>query len=157
MKKLHCRKLNTLLIAGAIAAGCFAFQSIAQTLAPQPDSVAQWYRDAKFGMFIHWGLYSGPAQGEWYMSDASIPINTYRKYAYPPTHTPGDTAYLQADAFLAGNDMRSNWAQFAKAAGMKYMVLTSRHHDGFSLTDSMHPNCFCATQTLGKDLFAECV
>jgi alpha-L-fucosidase len=154
MKKLNHPKLNTLLVAGAIAAGCFTFQSIAQTITPQPDSVAQWYRDAKFGMFIHWGLYSGPAQGEWYMSDAAIPIDTYRKYAYPPTHTPGDTAYLQADAFLTGNDMRSNWAQFAKAAGMKYMVLTSRHHDGFSLTDSMYPNCFCATQTLGKDLYS---
>ena len=154
MKRLHGHRLNILLIAGAMAAAGFAFQSTSQTITPQPDSVAQWYRDAKFGMFIHWGLYSGPAQGEWYMSDAAIPIDTYRKYAYPPTHTPGDTAYLQADAFLAGNDMRSNWAQFAKAAGMKYMVLTSRHHDGFSLTDSMHPNCFCATQTLGTDLFA---
>jgi alpha-L-fucosidase len=153
MKKRHYYLNGFFHITGFLAVIFFPFQPTAQTITPQPDSVAQWYRDAKFGMFIHWGLYSGPAQGEWYMSDAAIPINTYRKYAYPSTHTPGDTAYFQADAFLAGNDMRSNWAQFAKAAGMKYMVLTSRHHDGFSLTDSMHPNCFCATQTLGKDLF----
>jgi alpha-L-fucosidase len=154
MTKPYGRLFHAVCIVLFIAMTCLVPKSIAQTLSPQPDSVMQWYRDAKYGMFIHWGLYSGPAQGEWYMSDAAIPINTYRKYAYPSTHTPGDTAWFQADAFLAGTTMRSNWAQFAKAAGMKYMVLTSRHHDGFSLTDSMHPNCFCATQTLGNDLFA---
>jgi alpha-L-fucosidase len=148
------RFLNAACSAGITTMMLFASPSSAQNLNKQPDSVMQWYRDAKYGMFIHWGLYSGPAKGEWYMNDAAIPIDTYRKYAYPPTHTPGDTAYFQADAFLAGNDMRSNWAQFAKAAGMKYMVVTSRHHDGFSLTDSCHPAGFYAGQTLGKDLFA---
>jgi alpha-L-fucosidase len=156
MTKPYGRFLNAVCIAGFITMAYFASQSTAQTLQPQPDSVAQWYRDAKYGMFIHWGLYSGPAQGEWYMNDAAIPIDTYRKYAYPASHNPGDTAYFQADAFLAGTTMRSNWAQFANAAGMKYMVVTSRHHDGYSLTDSCHPNGFYAGQTLGKDLIALC-
>jgi alpha-L-fucosidase len=150
------RFLNAVCSAGITTMMLFVSPSSAQNINKQPDSVMQWYRDAKYGMFIHWGLYSGPAKGEWYMNDAAIPIETYRKYAYPPSHTPGDTAYFEADAFLAGNDMRSNWAQFAKTAGMKYMVVTSRHHDGFSLTDSCHPAGFYAGQTLGKDLFAIC-
>lgn len=154
MTKPFIRIFNAVCTAGFLTLVFFAPQSTAQTLNRQPDSVMQWYRDAKFGMFIHWGLYSGPAKGEWYMNDAAISIEAYRKYAYPSSHTPGDTAWFEADAFLAGNNVRSNWAQFAKAAGMKYMVVTSRHHDGYSLTDSCHPNGFCAGQTLGKDLFA---
>jgi alpha-L-fucosidase len=131
-----------------------AMRSTAQTIKPQPDSMMQWYHDAKFGMFIHWGLYSGPAKGEWLMENNAISIDNYRKYAFPPTggREPGDTAYLQADAFLNPTDERSDWTLFAKKAGMRYMVVTSRHHDGFSLTDSCHPNSFCAGQTLGKDL-----
>ena len=139
-----------------VITACFASASNAQDVEPQPDSVKQWYHDAKFGMFIHWGLYSGPAQGEWYMNTAPISIQDYRKYAFPPTYQrePGDSAYFQGDAFLNPTDMRSDWARLAKAAGMKYMVVTSRHHDGYSLTDSTYPNSFCAGQTLGTDLIA---
>lgn len=153
MTKPHNRFFKA-FYSGCLMVACFTLFSTAQTSKPQPDSVMQWYHDAKFGMFIHWGLYSGPAKGEWYMSDSAISIDKYRKYAFPPTYQkePGDTAYFQADAFLNPKDMRSDWTKFAKAAGMKYMVVTTRHHDGFSLTDSCHPNSFCAGQTLGKDL-----
>jgi len=81
----------------------------------------QWWLDAKFGMFIHWGLYAIPAQGEWYMHDKNVPADEYRKLMeqFNPQHY---------DA--------AAWAKVAKDAGMKYMVLTARHHDGFALWDS---------------------
>ncbi|HEY4328583.1 MAG TPA: alpha-L-fucosidase, partial [Phycisphaerae bacterium] len=80
-----------------------------------------WWRDAKFGMFIHWGLYAIPAQGEWYMHDKNVPADEYRKLA---------------DQFNPQHYDPAEWAKVAKAAGMKYMVMTARHHDGFALWDS---------------------
>jgi alpha-L-fucosidase len=156
MKLLNHQLPDSIRTAGLLVLSWLFIISNAQTIKPQPDSITQWHHDVKYGMFIHWGLYSGPAQGEWYMEKSKIPINSYRKYAFPPTYQrePGDTAYFQADAFLNPSDMQSDWVKFAKAAGMRYMVVTSRHHDGFSLTDSCHPNSFCAGQTLGKDLIA---
>jgi alpha-L-fucosidase len=81
----------------------------------------QWWLDAKFGMFIHWGLYAIPAQGEWYMNDKKVPADEYRKLMeqFNPQH------YDPAA-----------WVKAARDAGMKYMVLTGRHHDGFALWDS---------------------
>jgi alpha-L-fucosidase len=88
----------------------------------------EWFREAKFGMFIHWGIYSIPAGewkgkpvkgiGEWIMNHAQIPVQEYEKLAaqfYPEKFDP--------DA----------WVQLAKDAGMKYIVITSKHHDGFAL------------------------
>jgi alpha-L-fucosidase len=87
---------------------------------PSGDSIARW-QDYKFGMFIHWGLYAIPGNGEWIMFNDQIDVDEYRKLMDE----------FKAEAFDA-----SHWAQTAKDAGMKYMVLTSRHHDGFSLFDS---------------------
>jgi alpha-L-fucosidase len=88
----------------------------------------RWFREAKYGMFIHWGLYAVPAGyymgkpvpgiGEWIMHTAKIPIPEYEKYA--PQFNP-----VKFDA--------KEWARVAKSAGMKYMVITSKHHDGFSM------------------------
>lgn len=80
-----------------------------------------WWRDMKFGMFIHWGLYSILGRGEWVMHNEQIPAEEYAKLAedFKPK-------YFNADS----------WAELARGAGMKYMVMTSRHHDGFSLWDS---------------------
>ncbi len=77
-----------------------------------------WWREAKFGMFIHWGLYAIPGRGEWVQWNEQIPVDEYAKLA---------------DRFNPANFDPDSWAQLAKAAGMKYMVLTSRHHDGFAL------------------------
>lgn len=81
----------------------------------------EWYKDARFGMFIHWGLYSIPARGEWVRSFEKLSIEDYQPYfdEFNPT------AY----------DPRE-WAKAAKKAGMKYAVLTAKHHDGFCLFDS---------------------
>ncbi len=80
-----------------------------------------WWHDAKFGMFIHWGLYSILGRGEWVMWNEQIPVEEYAKHTKefnPEKYNP------------------EKWAALAKDAGMNYMVLTTRHHDGFSLWDS---------------------
>jgi alpha-L-fucosidase len=112
----------------------------------QPNEKVKWLLDARFGMFIHWGLYAGPAKGEWYMENSAVPIEEYRKLAYPES---GDE-YFSADKFNA-----DEWAALAKAAGMKYMCLTAMHHDGFALFDSRYINAFTSKQTLNRDFVKE--
>jgi alpha-L-fucosidase len=115
-------------------------------LAQQPNEKLKWLLDARFGMFIHWGLYAGPARGEWYMENAGVPIETYRKLAYPSA---GDE-YFDADKFDA-----DAWAALAKRAGMRYMCLTTMHHDGYALFDSRYMNSFTSKQTLNRDFVKE--
>ncbi len=81
----------------------------------------QWYRDAKFGMFIHWGVYSLLGQGEWVMENRQIPVPTYEWLA--STFNP-----VKFDA--------KEWVALARAAGVRYITITSRHHDGFSMFGS---------------------
>ena len=114
----------------------------------QDDATMQWYLDAKFGMFIHWGLYAVPGKGEWYMENAAVPPDAYRKLAFDQ----GDGVYFDAKDFDP-----AAWAQLAKDAGMKYLCLTARHHDGFALFDSQYTNAFTSVQTLHRDLYAEYV
>jgi alpha-L-fucosidase len=88
---------------------------------PLTSPRTEWWREGKFGMFIHWGVYAVPAKGEWYMHNAKIPIEEYEKY--PPQFKPTE--------FNA-----REWARLARQAGMTYMVITSKHHDGFSMYDT---------------------
>lgn len=81
----------------------------------------QWFQNAKFGLFIHWGVYSVLADGEWVMNEKKIPISEYEKL--PPQFNP--TEFSAAE-----------WVALAKAAGMKYITITSKHHDGFAMFDS---------------------
>jgi alpha-L-fucosidase len=81
----------------------------------------KWWQDAKFGMFIHWGLYSIDGNGEWAMYNNKIPAEEYARLA---------------DKFNPQYFDAKVWARVAKDAGMKYMVLTARHHDGFALWNS---------------------
>jgi alpha-L-fucosidase len=102
----------------------------------------QWWRNARFGMFIHWGLYSIPGRGEWLMWNEQIPFREYRKLA---------------DQFKPHKFDARAWAACARDAGMKYMVLTTRHHDGFCLYDS-HVSDFTSVKTAAKrDFVAEYV
>jgi len=78
-----------------------------------------WFQDARFGMFIHWGLYSIPARGEWIQSVEKISTEEYEKYAQ----------HFKPDFFDP-----SEWARLAKRAGMKYAVFTAKHHDGFAFS-----------------------
>ena len=97
----------------------------------QRDERMRWWRDARFGMFIHWGLYAVPAGeyngkrseriGEWIMEWANIPRAEYEKFA---------------SQFNPVNFDAKEWVRIAKDAGMKYIVITSKHHDGFSMYNS---------------------
>jgi alpha-L-fucosidase len=83
----------------------------------QDEATLTWFRDAKFGMFLHWGLYAVEAKGEWLMDKAGIPIEDYRRYAFDL----GDGVYFDANACDP-----AEWARIAKDCGMKYMCLTAR-------------------------------
>ncbi len=114
----------------------------AQRLTETPEQKAarmKWFGEARFGMFIHWGLYAVPAgeyggktgYGEWLMESAKVPASEYEKYA---------TQF---------NPMKFNareWAHLAKEAGMKYLVITSKHHDGFAMYRSAMTD-WCLTST----------
>ena len=81
----------------------------------------QWFTDARFGMFIHWGVYAIPARGEWVMHSERMSYNGYEEIArtFKPT----------------GFDARKI-VSMAKGAGMKYLVITAKHHDGFCMWDT---------------------
>ena len=115
-------------------------------IAQLPNEKLDWLLDAKFGMFIHWGLYSGPGLGEWLMENQGISPQKYREFAFPES---GDAYFDAADYHPEA------WAKLASDAGMKWMCLTTRHHDGFCLFDSPYPNAFTSMQTLHRDLVAE--
>lgn len=107
-----------------------------------------WFATGAPSRFIAWGVYSGPAKGEWNMENAAITPENYRKYV---TETTGEqftaTAYNPAD-----------WAQPAKDMGAKYTVLTARHHEGFALWPSTHPNAWHAGQApLQRDFISQYV
>jgi len=113
---------------------CFSVARIAtpQSVAPSSqDAKMKWFREAKFGLFIHWGLYCMPAGewkgkpiagiGEWIMNRAKIPVKEYEQLA--PQFNP-----VKFNA--------EDWVQMAQDAGMKYLVITSKHHDGFAMYHS---------------------
>lgn len=114
----------------------------------QPDEKLAWMMDDKFGLFIHWGLYSGALNGEWYMNWAGIPVAEYARFA---TTESGDKQFT-ADRFHA-----TEWVQLAKDAGMKYMNLTAMHHDGYALFESSYPTAFTSKQTHNRDFVKEYV
>lgn len=100
----------------------------------------EWYQKARFGMFIHWGLYVIPARGEWVRSMEEMPEEEYMPFF---------------EEFDPVDFNPKEWAKAAKEAGMKYAVMTAKHHDGFCLFDSKLTD-FKATNTkAGKDLVRE--
>ena len=114
----------------------------------QRDARMAWWRQARFGMFIHWGVYAVPAGtyngkqiegiGEWIMHRGKIPVAEYKQYAkqFNPVEYDPD-----------------QWVRLAKEAGMKYIVITSKHHDGFALFDSKVTDWDVVDATpYGKDL-----
>ncbi|MEN6307144.1 MAG: alpha-L-fucosidase, partial [Anaerohalosphaeraceae bacterium] len=114
----------------------------------QREARLEWWREARFGMFIHWGVYAVPAGtynntrvggiGEWIMCQGKIPVADYQKYA-----TQFNPVKYNPDA----------WVKLAKEAGMKYIVITSKHHDGFALFDSKVSKWDVVDATpYGKDL-----
>ncbi|MBT3193383.1 MAG: glycosyl hydrolase [Verrucomicrobia bacterium] len=129
------------VLCGILAAGSLMAQTEpAPAASPDPyanetteqrDARMAWFRDAKFGMFIHWGVYAVPAGtydgkrisgiGEWIMNRGKIPVAEYKAFA---------------PDFTASKYDPKAWVALAKRAGMRYIVITSKHHDGFALFDS---------------------
>jgi len=108
----------------------------------------QWWRDARFGLFIHWGLYAVPAgkwdsitwYGEWIRNQAQIPIQQY------------DSLMQHFNPVKFNADV---WVRMAKDAGMKYIVITSKHHDGFSLFDSKYTDYDIMSTPFKRDILKE--
>ncbi len=134
-------------VVSARQAGGIDFMSESAT---DRDLRMAWWREARFGMFIHWGLYAIPAGswkgqripgiGEWIMASANIPVSEYAPLAKQFNPTKFDAA---------------RWVALAKSAGMKYIVITSKHHDGFSLWDSKISDYDIVDSTpYGKDVLA---
>ncbi len=130
----HIRGIGAFTVAITMAAGLAGDAhdtTAAAAVTGQKSERLKWWRDARFGMFIHWGLYAIPAGewkgeqvpgiGEWIMNRAKIPVKEYEQLArqFNPTEFDAD-----------------QWVQTAKAAGQRYMVITAKHHDGFAMFHS---------------------
>jgi alpha-L-fucosidase len=112
--------------------------------AEQADRVRrmQWWHEARFGMFIHWGLYSVLGRHEWVMENEGIPVAEYEQLA---------------KRFQPKPNAARAWAKLAKDAGQKYMVMTSKHHEGFCNFDTTLTNYCAPKQAAGRDLLREYV
>lgn len=100
----------------------------------------QWFVQARFGMFIHWGLYAVPARGEWVRSNERMPEEKYMSF------------FREFDPSAA--DPKA-WVQAAKEAGMGYVILTAKHHDGFCLFDSELTDFKSTNTPMGRDIVRE--
>lgn len=107
-----------------------------------PDEKKEWFLTDRFGMFIHWGLYSLAARHEWVKSREEISTADYQKYF----------EHFDPDLYDA-----REWARRAKAAGMRYAVLTTKHHEGFCLFDSKVTDYKSTNTPIGRDLVREYV
>jgi alpha-L-fucosidase len=111
------------------------------TTAPEGQAQAsdrlQWFREAKFGLFIHWGVYSMVGREEWARQLLQIPLEDYQYYA---------------DNFNPVAFDPDEWAALAKVAGVKYVVITSKHHDGFAIYDSAYTDYDIMNAAYGKDI-----
>lgn len=107
---------------------------------PPPENLAarEWFQDARFGLFIHWGVYSVLGDGEWVMNNQHIPARTYEKlpaFFNPVRYDP------------------TEWVRIAKSAGMRYITITTKHHDGFAMYDSKVSDYDIVERTpYGKDV-----
>ncbi len=109
------------LILLMLLTGITSYAQVNYTPSPENLKSREWFQDAKLGMFIHWGVYSILGDGEWVMNNQRIDKQTYQKlpsFFNPINYDPKE------------------WVALAKAAGMKYITITSKHHDGFAMFDS---------------------
>ncbi len=106
------------------------------------DQRMDWWRKARFGMFVHYGLYAHYGRNEWVQALENIPIAEYEK---------------TADIFAPQPGCPRQWAQLAAEAGMKYMVLTTKHHEGFCLWDTKMTDYNAVQRGPKRDIVAEYV
>jgi alpha-L-fucosidase len=145
-RRSHLKTLlgATLLAGWKGTTGAAVATAAPSSLLPPPDHARriQWWREAKFGMFIHWGLFSILCRDAWAMGDEDIPLREYERLAgqfQPPTNA------------------ARKWARLARESGMKYMVLTTKHHEGFCLFNSTLTDYCAPKQGAGRDLVQEFV
>ena len=134
--------ISTLLLIIVSIQLSFSQNKIWDETEAQKKERMQWWTDARFGMFIHWGLYAQAARHEWVKKNERIPDADYQKYFEifnPDLFDPAD------------------WARKAKAAGMKYAVITSKHHEGFNMFDSKFTNYKVTNTPYGKDIIKQWV
>lgn len=110
------------------------------TVKEERNKRAEWFMHDRFGLFIHWGLYCIPAVREWKRSEECMPKEEYNKYF---------------EAFNPVDYDPKEWARLAKRAGMKYAVLTVKHHEGFCLFDSQYTDFKSTNTPCGRDLVRE--
>lgn len=115
------KKFSITIVTLFVLVGILTAQEKKYTPTPENMKSRDWFQDAKFGLFIHWGVYSILGDGEWVMNNQQIPIKIYEKL--PAFFNP--TEFNPAE-----------WVKMAKEAGMKYITITSKHHDGFAMFDS---------------------
>lgn len=108
----------------------------------QREARTQWFQEERFGMFIHWGIYSIPGRGEWVRSAEKMPEDSYQTYF---------------NEFNPVNYNPREWAKVAKKAGMKYAVLTAKHHDGFCLFNTSTTDFNAMNTPAARDLVKEYV
>jgi alpha-L-fucosidase len=128
--------------AGAALAGGVQNASAAPSDQADRERRMKWWHEARFGMFIHWGLYSTLQRHEWVMENEGIPVAEYEQYA---------------KTFKPKPNAARAWAKLAKQAGQKYMVMTTKHHEGFCLFNSKLTDYCAPKQGPGRDLVAEYV
>ncbi|MBL8877480.1 MAG: alpha-L-fucosidase [Phycisphaerales bacterium] len=143
-----------LMIAPSVAIAAQHAQAASPSLtgasesAPQREARMRWWREARFGMFIHWGLYAIPAgawsgathHGEWILDTAKIPIDQYEQLR---------------EQFNPVKFDANAWASIAREAGCKYIVITTKHHDGFCLFDSKHTDWDVMSTPFKRDIMRE--
>ena len=114
-------------------------QLIAQSYVPPPENLKarEWFNDARFGLFIHWGPFSIPGQGEWVMNNLNITVKNYTRLK---------------DFFNPIEFDAQKWVAMAKDAGMKYITLITRHHDGFSMWDTKYSDFNIMNTPYHKDI-----
>jgi len=140
--RFHTRAIVFIIIFGVAIAPAARGQWAQMTKDSTAASRIEWWREAKFGLFMHWGLYSIPGRGEWVQWNEQIPVGEYAKLA---------------DQFHPDKFDPDAWAATAKDAGMKYVVLTSRHHDGFALFDDPQSNFTAVKSAAHRDIVADYV
>lgn len=136
--------LATLISAASLTANAQTTQDAANHYVPTPENLQarQQFADRRFGVFLHWGLYSLFAQGEWYMQNEDIDNREYAK---------------SADAFYPHRFNAAEWVSAIKAAGAKYICFTTRHHEGFSMFDTKLSDYNIMHTPYGRDIVRQLV
>ena len=140
---MNLKKISfSLLLLFLLTTGLKSFAQLPKETDEQKQKRMEWWTNARFGMFIHWGLYSLPARHEWVKKNEKLTNEQYQKYF---------------DLFDPDLFNPKEWAKQAKAAGMKYAVLTTKHHEGFCLFDSKLTDYKSMNTPAGRDLVREYV